>query len=587
MPFRKEMIFDDWLCDIHTRNIPIGGAFDVLHLNDIGSYVFLMLFLCLYVFHVFHVFHVPSKCLLSHCMHCTALYCVAAVIITSFVCKCFRNRMYFYFNCRSVGVADDLLADEFSQQNRMILSKTLRTPICIDPQFKAIECIKAAHQCQNNVKFLQFDADNTIGELLKAIALGEIVVFEDVRAHIDPTLMDLLEIKLLSWFPSFSSIASFLFAVSFLLFFFFFVCPPFFKMNFAFFFFFFSFFFISCPEKDNRHFVRIGSIEIEYNDDFRMYLVSHRSNPKFSAHVYSSAVVINFNTTLASLENQLLDIVFASLDVDMAHERASLHGSVVANHKRLDELEEGLLTQIASCDGNLLDNPNTMKLLECTKHEVQQLNATIFANKNTLTHIEMKRNDFRLIALKAASLYIVLADLAALNPFYQHAMCDFISIFTQIMETTQSQGGASSSSDTVHHSDVNQRLLKIIADLSKRIYNIGSMGIFQKDKLLFALRIATELEHSDGRLSRSEIDFLLRPIALTRTPNTTIDWLSAQQHSAIEQLMIALPTEFNGFSKEIEMNAKQWLCWLRTENPESINCPEPYAVCITQFQVAF
>lgn len=85
----------------------------------------------------------------------------------------------------------------------MILSKTLRTPICIDPQFKAIACIKAAHQCQNNVKFLRFDADDTIDELLKAIALGEIVVIEDVHAHIDPTLMDLLEIKLLSWFSSF------------------------------------------------------------------------------------------------------------------------------------------------------------------------------------------------------------------------------------------------------------------------------------------------------------------------------------------------------------------------------------------------
>lgn len=83
----------------------------------------------------------------------------------------------------------------------MILSKTLRTPICIDPQFKAIACIKAAHQHQNNVKFLRFDTTNdTIGELLKAITLGEIVVLEDVHAHIDPILMDLLEIKLLSWF---------------------------------------------------------------------------------------------------------------------------------------------------------------------------------------------------------------------------------------------------------------------------------------------------------------------------------------------------------------------------------------------------
>lgn len=109
--------------------------------------------------------------------------------------------VYVIVYCRSGDADDDLLADEFFKQNRMILSRTLRTPICIDPQFKAIACIKAAHQRQNNVKFLRFDATDSVGELLKAITLGEIVVLDDVHASdIDPTLMDLLEIKLLSWF---------------------------------------------------------------------------------------------------------------------------------------------------------------------------------------------------------------------------------------------------------------------------------------------------------------------------------------------------------------------------------------------------
>lgn len=198
MSFRKEMIFDDWLCDIHTRNIPIGDVFDVLDLNDIGSYVSLQR---LRIF--FPLLFIPFACTIFALCVPSYYYEHASRASVSVI-------VYFYLNCRSFdgggGAAGaDLLADEFFKQNRMILSKTLRTPICIDPQFKAIECIKAAHQRQNNVKFLRFDADDTIGELLKAIALGEVVVFEDVHAHIDPTLMDLLEIKLLlSWFPSFS-----------------------------------------------------------------------------------------------------------------------------------------------------------------------------------------------------------------------------------------------------------------------------------------------------------------------------------------------------------------------------------------------
>lgn len=327
-----------------------------------------------------------------------------------------------------------------------------------------------------------------------------------------------------------------------------------------------------------------------------MYLVSHRSNPKFHAHLYSSAVVINFNTTLLSLENQLLDIVFVTVDAESAHERATLTGTLGVSHQRLHDLEEGLLTQIASYDGNLLDNPNTMKLLESTKLEVRQLNALICDTKNTLTHIETKRNDFRLIALKAASLFFVLDDMAAINPFYQHAMCDFIGIFTQIMISIQQPDGKWSSSRSISsgsdsgsgiHSDLNQCLLKIIADLSKRIYNIGSIGIFQKDKLLFALRITMELEHCDGNITRKEMDFLLRPNNGVADVKSLIScgWLTNQQLSGIQQLVAAFPMTFIDLAQQIEINSELWKAWHRAESPESINYPEPYATNTTHIQV--
>lgn len=329
--------------------------------------------------------------------------------------------------------------------------------------------------------------------------------------------------------------------------------------------------------------------------------------------MYSSAVIINFNTTLSSLENQLLDIIFASRigDAESAHQRVESFNSLGAYRKQLHEREEGFLTQIASSDGNLLDNPNTMKLLECTKHDVRELNALICAAKNTLASIETKRNDFRLIALKAASLFFVLAEMAAINPFYQHAMSDFIEIFTQIMDAAQKPDGSESSSDNgtgtgstsggeddgsgdggegsahTRRVGMNQCLLKIIADLSKRIYNIGSMGIFQKDKLLFALRIAMELEHCDGRINRQEIEFLLKRSVGCNVDVAAIscDWLTNQQLSDIHRLMATFPTMFGNFFAQIEINSTQWKAWLHATHPESINYPEPYALATTPFQV--
>lgn len=80
----------------------------------------------------------------------------------------------------------------------MILSKALRTPICIDPQSKAIAYIRETNPCQNNIKYLKLGTDNVIVELKKAITLGEIVVIEDLNEYIDSNLSDLLEKRLIS-----------------------------------------------------------------------------------------------------------------------------------------------------------------------------------------------------------------------------------------------------------------------------------------------------------------------------------------------------------------------------------------------------
>lgn len=358
-------------------------------------------------------------------------------------------------------------------------------------------------------------------------------------------------------------------------------------------------------EIDGTQFAKIGSIQIEYNDGFRMYLVSHQSNPKFNAHIYSKAVIINFNTTLLSLENQLLDIIFASRfgHVELARRRVELLELLGVSEKQLHDVNGDFLTQIASCDGNLLDNPGTMNLLECTKHDVYELNALICATKSTLTNIETKRNNFRLIALKSASLFFVLADMAAINPFYQHAMSNFIEIFTQIMVSIEHPDGNESNGDRFRSDDgdaggnhtqslrMNQCLLKIIADLGKRIFNIGSIGIFEKDKLLFALRIAMELEHCDGRINRNEMEFLLKQNQLTPQNDDgvaaviTCDWLTDEQLNNIQQLMIAFPTTFANFLHQIERNSMEWKAWHHALKPESINYPEPYASNTTPFQV--
>lgn len=356
-------------------------------------------------------------------------------------------------------------------------------------------------------------------------------------------------------------------------------------------FFYFLFFFVSLhrafAEKQTKHFVQIGDDCIEYNENFKLIFISNQSNPRFNAKIYSNTVIINFTITMESLENRLLNILFITINPSLATEYASLKSSCVAIEQRIVEVEDALLTQFELSDGQFLDNPDTMNLLESERHEVQEITSKSMAQKNTLTNIDMKRNEFRLIAQKAASLFFILAEMVSINSFYQHTLSNFINIFTQTIVTMRN-------SDL----SLDQHLLKIIADLSKRLYNITSIGIFEKDKLLFSFRIAIELEYCDERLSRKEIDFLLKPtpktVAVTTATtithmntidNSLFDWLPNKQYNDIHLLATTFPDTFKDLLMHIAANTEKWKIWYYSVKAEAINCPEPYDTNTSIFQV--
>ena len=55
--------------------------------------------------------------------------------------------------------------------------------------------------------------------------------------------------------------------------------------------------------------IKLGDSNIEYNDDFRMYMTTKIANPNYPPEVYGKTMIINFNVTLQGLRDQLLNEV--------------------------------------------------------------------------------------------------------------------------------------------------------------------------------------------------------------------------------------------------------------------------------------
>lgn len=55
--------------------------------------------------------------------------------------------------------------------------------------------------------------------------------------------------------------------------------------------------------------IKLGDQDIEYMDDFKLYMTTKIANPSYSPEVYGKTMIINFNVTLQGLRDQLLNEV--------------------------------------------------------------------------------------------------------------------------------------------------------------------------------------------------------------------------------------------------------------------------------------
>jgi dynein heavy chain len=75
----------------------------------------------------------------------------------------------------------------------------------------------------------------------------------------------------------------------------------------------------------------LGDQKIEYNQDFRMALVTKLANPMYSPEIFGKTMIINFSVTLGGLKDQLLNQVVEFERPELEKMRKELIASNAAN----------------------------------------------------------------------------------------------------------------------------------------------------------------------------------------------------------------------------------------------------------------
>ena len=151
--------------------------------------------------------------------------------------------------------SQELPSDELSIQNGILTKMASRWPLCIDPQMQAIKWIKnkEAQAKKNNFVILAFSQSDYIKKLEIAISFGQSVLFENIDTEIDPMIDPILEKNI--------------------------------------------------ENKAGTNMIKFGDGEIEFNDDFKLFLTTKINNPNYTPEIFGKTMIINFNVTLQGLRD--------------------------------------------------------------------------------------------------------------------------------------------------------------------------------------------------------------------------------------------------------------------------------------------
>lgn len=403
--------------------------------------------------------------------------------------------------------AEGLPSDELSIQNGILTKNASRWPLCVDPQLQAVVWIKEKEK-KHNLEILSFNQADYIKRLEMAISFGKPVLFEAIDEEIDPMVDPILEKNIVV--------------------------------------------------QAGVRIIKLGDQNIEYNDDFRMYMTTKIANPNYPPETFGKTMIINFCVTMLGLRDQLLNEVVGYERPELEKLRKQLVIETSQNRASLKELEDTLLSELSKeTDIPLVDNVALIETLETAKSKSVEIGLAIENAKVTEADIEQSRESYKDVAKRSAILFFAMQGLSTISEMYEYSLTAYLVVFKNALETARKD-------------NILQNRLRNIKDrLTQLVYDFVCMGIFEKHKLMFSFQMTTMIMDGEGELNKIELDFFLKgntSLESSGKPNP-FSWMSNNGWKDLQRLSTLGPAWVN-LGTDIETNGGLWKEWYDLEAPE-------------------
>ncbi|CAL1542606.1 unnamed protein product [Lymnaea stagnalis] len=363
--------------------------------------------------------------------------------------------------------------DKLSTENATFVSRSRKWPLFIDPQGQAGRWIREMEK--DRLKIVTGSESNLMRTIETAIKVGDPVLLSDVGEELDPALRPVLLQE--------------------------------------------------TYHKGGQLVMKIGDVEIEYNQNFRLYLATALANPHYLPSIYLEVNVINFTVTFDGLQEQLLSVVVKQERPILEKQRIQLLESIANDKQALRDLEDKSLSMLQKTEGHLLDDEDLVLTLQQSKAKSQEIYKRVAESEETEKHLNLARKRYLPVATRGSVIYFVIAELSNIDVMYQFSLTWFQSMFsTCIVDSSGGNYFASgvlrpSSAKTIrsmnndhqdedplrnlHNSDSKDKLMVHLASMIERltynIYRIVSVGLFSNHQLIFSFMLCSSIMRANTK----------------------------------------------------------------------------------------
>ena len=422
--------------------------------------------------------------------------------------------------------ASGLPSDYVSQCSGLFAMSANKWPMLIDPQQQANKWLKAIYATQETFIVVKSDIpEKKFNEIFRtALTNGYTVLLEDCEEILNSNLDTVIN---RAWFVN---------------------------------------------QLDQRVLINFNEELIAYHEDFRLFMTTKISNPKFLPDVFIRTNVINFTVTQKGLEDQLLAEVMKLEKPDVENLKNQNIDKISMYNRKMQELEKQILKLLVECEQSPVEDENLVKTLKSSKQTAEEVKSKMESIEKIDEELEQTREEYRPIATRGSILFFVVADLSSIDSMYQYSFQYIIKLFKIAIKNTDDM------SVTRH--------LALVDNITKTIYKNVSRGVFEAHKMILSFLIAINLDLRTNQLPALKWELFLkgsgvidRSGQLANPDDNLFNEYNWDLLTVLEKHFI----EFSGIQNNMINNLAAWDKYAKSKNPYFEPLPNDFEQLLNRF----